>query len=212
VGILLLIPMVYEYGSSWYRGAGEKHLQLKVGDILALVLPLLALVGFDLVLAQHFGIPVPTSSAETLLWGRRLSWPWEGILWAGSSIPQGPFIVGLFIAMHIAWALTLTALSLATWWPYGPLRFRAGRWIRLPLTYGLYTVASALLILATPINGHDPYALDSIERYMLVVFPLFLLIALWGQGRPWLRHLIVALSVILSLFLSVAFIGGAFVG
>jgi hypothetical protein len=210
VGILLLVPMVYEYGSSWYRSAGEKYLQLKAGDILALALPLLALVGFDLVLAQHYGILVPASAAESHLWGRRLSWPWEGILWAGSSVLQGPFIVGLFIAMDIAWALVLMPLSLATLWPYGSLRFRAGSWRRLPLAYGLYTVANALLILATPLNGHNQYALDSIERYMLVVFPLFLLIALWGE--PWLQHLIVALSVMLSLFLAVAFIGGAFVG
>jgi hypothetical protein len=212
VGILLLVPMVYEYGSTLYQSAGKKYLQLKFGDILALALPLLALVGFDLLLAQHYGTVVPATASEASNWGRRLSWPWEGIVWAGSTVLQGPFIVGLFIAMNIAWTLVFAALSLATLWPYGPLRFRSGSWGRLPLAYGLYTVANALLILSTPINGHDQYALDSTERYMLVVFPLFLLMACCSQGRPWLQHLIVAVAVMLSIFLAVAFIGGAFVG
>ncbi|MGO8947899.1 MAG: mannosyltransferase family protein [Ktedonobacterales bacterium] len=215
VGILLLVPVVYVYSISWFRSAGEKRFQLKVTDILALLLPIVALAGFDLALAAHFRILVPASAAEASGWGRRLSWPWEGIIWASSALLHVPIGVRLYVALDIFWTLLFAALALATLWPLGLFGSQSGSMRRLPLAYGLYAVASALLMLVTPVyNPEEHYggALVSSGRYMLVVFPLFLLLARAGYSRPAVHRVVFTTSLVLSAFVVMLFVGGIYVG
>ncbi len=166
----------------------------------ALLLPILALVGFNLALAPRFGTLTATTMAQQSGWGRHLSWPWDGLLSAASALPSGAPVLRFTVVLDIGWTLLFVVLALATL-----------RW--LPLPYALYACATAALVLLTPMHkpGLPWAALASNGRFLLVVFPIFMLLARWSDGRRWLHLLIVALSLLLSVLLALAFILGAFV-
>jgi hypothetical protein len=77
---------------------------------------------------------------------------------------------------------------------------------RLPLTYSLYTLPQILLV-ATRIQ---PTPLTSTTRYMLVLFPIFVLLALVGRDRRFERAWLL-LSVIMLAYLVSLFVKGDFV-
>jgi hypothetical protein len=63
---------------------------------------------------------------------------------------------------------------------------------RLPLAYGAYVVAALALPLSFPVG---PQPLMSLPRFLAVLFPLFMWLALVLDGRVVLRRVVVALSV-----------------
>ncbi len=225
VGILLLIPLIYEFFHTSGRVAGSDVsqsgrveagiFQWRTAEIIALTLPLAALAGFNLALAPTFGTLLPATAAQAAGWGRTLRWPWDGLLWAGSAVLHGEPGLQVHAVLDIFWTLVFAALALATVWPYGPLRLRlaADNRARLPLAYGLYALGSAALVLLTPMHkpGFFGAALASNGRFMLVVFPLFLLLGAAGLNQPALHRVVVGIFITCSLILTVAFIGGAFV-
>ena len=160
-------------------------------------------------LAPRFGALLPSTVAQSSFWGRRLSWPWDGVLRAGYAVLHSPF--GLHAALDIVWTLLFAVLALASFRPFGPFRSRDGS--RLPVSYALYALATVVLILLTPMHipRSDWAALASNGRFMLVVFPLFLLLARSGSERPWVHRVILATSLIFGLLLSLIWIHGGFV-
>src|SRR5579883_2344395 len=138
----------------------------------ALLLPILALVGFNLALAPRFGTLTATTMAQQSGWGRHLSWPWDGLLSAASALPSGAPVLRFTVVLDIGWTLLFVVLALATL-----------RW--LPLPYALYACATAALVLLTPMHkpGLPWAALASNGRFLLVVFPIFMLLARWSDGR-----------------------------
>lgn len=84
--------------------------------------------------------------------------------------------------------------SLENWRLAGP-----GRWPFLGKAYVIYAWATLAVVLATP--SHHWYALASNMRFMLVVFPLFMLLGTWGQ-RQWVDRLILICSIpLLTIFI-----------
>ena len=53
-------------------------------------------------------------------------------------------------------------------------------WKRLPLQYSLYALAAIAFSISFPLATIHP--LTSQPRYMLVLFPLFVIFALWGKN------------------------------
>ena len=53
-------------------------------------------------------------------------------------------------------------------------------WKRLPLQYSLYALAVILFSLSFPLATIHP--LTSQQRYMIVLFPLFVIFAFWGAN------------------------------
>jgi Gpi18-like mannosyltransferase len=211
VGILLLLPLVHEYFVAQKQRAGTWRDKLRVDEVLTLSLPAVALLGFNLALAPRFGTLMPTTAAQSSGWGRHLSWPWDGVLRAGYAALHAPSGLGVYVALDIVWTLLFTILALALLWPLGPLRSRSGS--RLPVAYALYALATLILILLTPMNkpGSEWATLASNGRFMLVVFPLFLLLARASLARRWMHRLIVTVSLVNGLLLSVIWIHGGFV-
>jgi hypothetical protein len=65
--------------------------------------------------------------------------------------------------------------------------------VRLPSPYGIY----CLIMLLTPMTKiTDDDRLASMTRYVLVLFPAFVLLGLAGK-RPWVHRLIVYPSLVL---------------
>lgn len=73
----------------------------------------------------------------------------------------------------------------------------AGTIRRLPIAYGAYTLAALALPLSDPVK---PQPLDSLPRYEVVLFPLFMWAAAWLEDRDWGDGALAASAVLLGLF------------
>ncbi|MGZ3602432.1 MAG: hypothetical protein ACXWQ5_22995, partial [Ktedonobacterales bacterium] len=82
---------------------------------------------------------------------------------------------------------------------------------RLPVCYSLVGCATVALALLTPMHTLDWAGLGSNVRFMLVMFPLFMLLARWGEERRAAHLAIFGCSVLLLVLLTFEFVGGAFV-
>ena len=58
---------------------------------------------------------------------------------------------------------------------------------RLPAAYGAYVVAALALPLSYPVG---PQPLMSLPRFVAVLFPLAIWLALWMTGRAWRERLV----------------------
>ena len=70
---------------------------------------------------------------------------------------------------------------------------------RLPLAYGVYAVALLFLPLSTPLVGEP---IGGFPRYVAVVFPLFMWLAIWCDERGSTTRVLVVSAVLLGAFTS----------
>ena len=215
VGILLLLPLAAAMALPYLRlptGAPQRlpvwlRSFLLRGDVatqghfpherksskgLALLMPILALAGYCGYLALRFGQPFAFLTAEGGTWGRRASWPWDSFVRAASSVVHDPPNQAIPAALDLLlMALFIAATLLA-------LR-------RLPFPYALYIAASLVLIVLLPMHRENWGALSSNKRFMVDVFPLFLVL---GTTRPrrWIEPLAVVLALLLQVLLTVTFL------
>jgi hypothetical protein len=217
VGILLLAALAAEVwaSSSRLRGVVFQPLALRsrlsstlrvlrspsVSSVLticsACALPVLALAGYFAFLAARYGSFFAATHAEADGWGRYLSWPWDGFARDAGAL----FSVGgpkeVFAFLDIVFTLLFVGLTVAM------LR-------RLPAPYVAYTAATLVLVLLTPIHLEDWAALHSNTRFMVVVFPLFLLIGSWQPRRAVQLALLLASLWLLAVF-TLSFVNGSWV-
>lgn len=170
-----------------------------VGRALAVLgPPVVALVGLYVALWRALGVGGPLRAEAGGQFGRSLAAPWVGyqrvvaaLLATSDSYQIGHILLdGAFTTLFIGLTLGMT-LAL---------------WRRIPRAYLAYAWASLLLPLVTP--AHSWYALGSTMRFMLVVFPLFMALGIWGERR-WVGALVLALSLpLLALLTAVFTVGG----
>ncbi len=174
-GILLVVPFALE----WY----SVYRQRLVENIRSL-LPA-ALIGCGLALYMAYlwvltGDPLFFSHVQAH-WNRHLAPPWVSV--ANSFIAIAHAQSGAAVANQ-ALELSFTALMVAV------LIFG---WRRLRPSYIAYMALSILIPMSTS-------SLMSMPRFALVLFPLFAILARWGD-RPWVNNLILAFSLpLLGLF------------
>ena len=70
---------------------------------------------------------------------------------------------------------------------------------RLPLAYGVYAIALLALPLSTPNEGEP---IGGFPRYMAVVFPLFMWLAIWCDERGYTTRAVAVSAVLLGAFTS----------
>ncbi|QBD80264.1 hypothetical protein EPA93_31515 [Ktedonosporobacter rubrisoli] len=104
------------------------------------------------------------SHGEEHIWGRHITWPWMGTFEA---------IYNLLFTTHGCDARNLTDLIFTI----GPLAIIIAGWKRLPLDYLIFALAVALFSLLYPWPGH---ALASAPRFLLIMFPVGVMLALWS--------------------------------
>jgi hypothetical protein len=197
-GILLVIPLIVEYVPYFqkWRATGERPSLRNIAAMLGgVALPVLALGGFSLYERVHFGSFASTVSAQAGGGGRVLALPIMGFARAGGALirngPQASYFQAHILADG-AFTLLFIVLAVMTW-------------RRLPLSYVLYSWAMALLTLSTP--AHNWYALLSNMRFMIVVFPLFMLLGQWGADRR-VERIILFLSLPLLAIFTITFLHG----
>lgn len=191
-GVFLALPLAWEAirGFSAVRDgvAPERWVGLAVPRALAVLAPLLAFAAFVVVATAMTGVS-PLDSQDA--WGgRNFHAPWDvaAASWQWFLDHADPLQLVNLVSLFGAIALVLIGVR------------------RLPLSYTLLALPQLLLI-ALRIQ---PTPLTSTTRYVLVVFPVFVVLALAGRSRRFDR-LWTVLSVFGLALLASDFVRGNFV-
>jgi hypothetical protein len=196
-GVVLLVPLalIYVWGAGPPSGRLRRPLR---ADVLWLALVPLGLAAYCGYLALE-GLDAFAPFHAQEIWFRSFAGPFAGIwdgavaAWDGArQLLSGsrehvyftqaggdPFVVARHNIELFAW-LVLGAPAVA-----GALR-------RLPTAYSAYLLAALGLPLSYPVG---PQPLMSLPRFLAVLFPLAIWLALWMTGRVWRERLVVAAFV-----------------
>jgi hypothetical protein len=114
-------------------------------------------------------------------WGRHLALPWLSIRNSVMTIVRTKsLLITANESIELVFTIVMIAVTIA-----GAFRLR--------LSYTVYSALSILVPMSTA-------SLMSMPRFALVLFPMFLMLALWGN-RSWVNSAIVAFSLpLLGLF------------
>jgi hypothetical protein len=174
-GVLLLVPFAIEwltrYRATPSRGVRDAAYGLLIPLGLGVYMAYLWVLRGDALYFSHV----------QKHWGRETSWPWVSVVNSFERMTHA--VAGQTVATQ-ALELSFTALMIVV--------LLAG-WHRLRLSYTAYMALSILAPMCTA-------SLMSMPRFALVLFPMFAILARWGD-RPWANTLIVAFSLpLLGLF------------
>ncbi len=193
-GLLLVLPLAWEALVAARDARSDRRLATRDGrfivatSVIATVAPAIAFLGFALAARQLSG--ETPYDAQAFWGGTSFHPPWE------------------VVAASYRWIVErgdgVQALNLITLVGSAALLLAAAR--RMPLTYSLYAWPPIILI-ALRIQ---PTPLTSTIRFVVVLFPIFIVLALL-TGRPWLERAWVILSLLFLGLLTATFLGGDFV-
>ena len=176
-GVVLLAPLLYIY----LRDRGFRLSGLGADLLGPIIIPGGAIL---FMVYQHLilGSGPLLSTYQTQLYAQFV-WPWDNILAAFEKIlsPEGTFINVLNLSL-LGVFLAMTVLS-----------FR-----KLPLEYGIYMAVTVFVLL---LRRTTLQPLVSMSRYVLVLFPAFMMWGRWGRN-PRVQRMIIYPSVALLLYLS----------
>lgn len=193
-GLLLVLPLAWEALVAARDARSDRRLATRDGrfivatSVIATVAPAIAFLGFALAARQLSG--ETPYDAQAFWGGTSFHPPWE------------------VVAASYRWIVErgdgVQALNLITLIGSAALLLAAAR--RMPLTYSLYAWPPIILI-ALRIQ---PTPLTSTIRFVVVLFPIFIVLALL-TGRPWLERAWVILSLLFLGLLTATFLSGDFV-
>jgi dolichyl-phosphate-mannose-protein mannosyltransferase len=186
-GILLVVPFVIEWTTAnWnllrdpYNPQNGKALGLAVLQLIPIVLIPIGLGLYMGYLWVLNGDPLTFSHVQ-IHWNRHLAAPWTSVMTTWHKIMHAPN--GQTVANQ-AIELTFTALMIGV---------LLGGWRKLKPSYIAYMALSILVPMSTS-------SLMSMQRFALVLFPMFPILALWGK-RPSVNNALVAFFLpLLGLF------------
>jgi len=177
-GIILLPVLVIEYLSQ--REYKKENIRK---DILWILVIAIGLVLYLIINYITYGDPLKFLEIQGEHWSKNLAIPTKGFLnaWVGifGRTPEYSMSIGLFEIVFSVLGLILIIYS----------------FFRLRLSYSLYALATWLILTSTSFW-------QSIPRYTLTIFPIFIALAIIGR-RKEINYIIIFLSLIFyALFLS----------
>lgn len=183
----ILLPLAWE----WYQQKGATLRALWLLGVPA------GLVVFMVYLTQLTGDPLAFSTVQSA-WGRSFTWPWDtiGIAWQlVTTLPRTRYVTAIawvdFVCIATFLVLCLTMIG------------------SMPPAYWLYAIPVYLLATSTTLTTTGlPTA--SIARYLMVIFPAFILMAMLGRNRH-VHYIILFLSASLLGPLMIYFFAGVWV-
>lgn len=196
-GILLVVPVaIIMLQRFWLRPGEQMSWQRRSGICLSLLLIPLGVVVFMLYLGITKGSPLAFSTAETQLWDRHLTFPLVSIIMAIQTFfrPES-YDQHLLNLLDIVFVLVPFAILIIGW-------------KRLPLHYALFALAMMLFNVSYPQGTIEP--LTAVPRYMLIVFPIFIILGGWGKS-PYLDRIITVCSTSLFVLNALLFVVGLWV-
>jgi hypothetical protein len=156
----------------------------------SLILPLVSIVGFLAWSWFALGEPLATLGAQTQ-WNRHFSWPWQTVIDGVKAATQMPF---QYQVEDQSWT-NLAAFVFAV-----VMGILAVRWLRGSYSIFLWAGIIFPLFSATP---HNP--LLSYPRFVILLFPAFIVLALLGRNR-YAHQIILWASVLLLALFTIRFV------
>lgn len=174
-GVLLVVPFAIEWCMQYWPNLREHRASLAASALIPV-----GLFAYMTYLWVLRGDPLYFSHVQ-INWDRHLAPPWVSLMSAVHKIAtasQGQAIAD----QAIQFAFTLFMIAVLV-----------GGWRQLRSSYIAYMALSILIPMSTS-------SLMSMQRFALVLFPMYAILARWGD-RPWVNNLIVAFSLpLLGLF------------
>ena len=193
-GLVLFLPCCYEY----LRQHQFSIKNIRFDSMSSLGIPA-GLALFALFCYYRFHDLLSFSHA-LVYWDRHLHGPWHGLIDSFMIILHRGMLSFDSIHNVIDPSACLIILALLVLCFVGPWKFpRAYR------VYGLYAALIYIFILLFPADGGAPLA--SYSRYMLEVFPVFIVLAALGK-RQWFNLYYLVLSVSILSFMLLQFLTG----
>lgn len=188
-GLVLLLPLAWEF----YREKGLRK------EALALAAIPVGTACYALYVWQLTGSPFSFLTISSSAWSRHFTWPWETIR------------LGLEVIRRVPLRQYISAIALvdtATIVLFLALSFLAIRWLRP--SYWLYAIPASILAISSTLDPTAGLPTAGLARYLLAVFPVFILLGLAGRNR-YLHQLITFAFAILLGVLSIYFFSGIWV-
>ena len=154
------------------------------GSLFLICLIPLGLISYMAFLYIQFGDPIAFCTAQSA-WGRGSLGPFGAIFRDLNKLMTQNFATG-----DIWWNSLLNLIAL-----FSTLALAPFVWRRFGASFALFTL---LGVLVPAMSGTG-----SMIRYMLVLFPIFMLLAHWGRNRLLDRTLMTAFTVLLGLFTAI---------
>lgn len=188
-GLILFLPFCYEYIRQHRFNLRAIRFDLIAGFLIPAGICIYALYCY-----LKFHDALSFSHAQSV-WNRQLQAPWQAFIYALRQIRHNSILS--FISIHNVLDLSacLFILMLLGFCFVGPWKFSRDRW-----AYSIFAVGIYIWFLLYPTMGIVPLAAYS--RYVLEVFPAFIILAAIGKKRqPDLYYLVVSLTLLSFLLL-----------
>ena len=170
-GVALAIPYLVLYIQRFWVPA--ERLQFSWREKLNALAPIVLIpaggVAYIVYLYFAKGNPFIFSAAEKYYWNRHFSPPWATFYLILRAFFSATSSINLW-GKIVAFIFTLI-----------PLLILGFGWRRIPLHYALFSLVLAALSLSFPLESNNP--LWSQPRYLLMLFPVAVIPALWGENR-----------------------------
>lgn len=191
-GPILILPYLYEVWlthESWHIGI--KKAIFSLGPVL--LIPLGAAI-YALYCWKITGNPLTFATVQDH-WSRHLNWPWQGLVQSVFElVAHQPF--GSFYQAHIILDFGATVAFIV-------LLIIGRSWLRT--SYCLWAAVLFFYILLAPSTGQRD-ALISNQRFVLELFPAFIVLAILGIKYPRLHHTLMMLFPALLATLGILFV------
>ena len=199
-GIFLLVPFCYEYLRQHEFRLWRIRFDVVSGGLIA------AGIGVYSLYCYHKFHDFLAFSHVEALWNHHLEPPWYGIIGSFTAISQSGGLIG-FQSMRNLLDLVpdLMMLVLIVLIFVGPWRLPRSMW-----SYGIYAAVMYIFLQLFPVGGTGLFPLQSVGRYLLELFPAFIILAAFGKSRMFHMNYLV-ISGALLFFLLTQFLTGHWV-
>ena len=192
--LLVLVPLACECWVA-YRSDPEPPKAWVTRGAALMGPPVAAIAGWMVFCAIRFDDPLAFVHAQAG-WKRSLAWPWDMVTRTGGDLWHLRFLdTSVASTDELISTVTLVLMIVATVSAFAHLR----------RSYALFLVLATALFACNTV-------LESTGREVLVVFPLFLVLATWCERHPWLERLLFALFLPTAYYLIERFVTLRFAG
>lgn len=199
-GIFLLFPFCYEYLRQHEFNLRRIRFDIVSGGLIVAGIGVYALYCY-----YRFHDFLAFSHAQTH-WNHLFEPPWYGILGSLKAISESGGLIGFQSIRNLLDLVPdLMMLGLIILIFVGPWKFPRSLW-----SYGIYAAVVYLFLQLFPIGGTGLFPLQSVGRYLLELFPAFIVLAAFGKSRMFNMNYLV-ISGALLFFLLTQFLTGHWV-
>jgi hypothetical protein len=209
-GVVLVVPLLLLFADQ--QGWMRRRPSLRRAEdrrVAWLLLIPAGLGAYMLYLWATFGDALRFAEAQRTNWHRVTAWPWLDVWRGARAAVRGIGAIAGHLSLLPSGLLPgerLEVVAARTLLPFGALLFAALCLVpvfrRLPLHYGVYAALALLVPLLEPSRLVPLY---SYHRFVLVVFPLFMGLAIVLEKRTKVFWVLASLSFVLMLYLAVCF-------